>query len=145
MLDVREGHKRRVASGLFCGLAPYGFKNVRVNDRGLIEVSQTEADNVRLVFDLYAYKNHTIDMIVHYTHRDRSADEHADLVRKAFELSQSLPERWLSADYSTKRQIMEMICLNFSLEGVSLVPEWRKPFDLFVGGLLVSSSRGDKI
>jgi hypothetical protein len=59
------------------------------------------------------------------------------------ELSQNLSERLLSADCLTKRQILEMIGLNFSLEGVSLVPEWRKPFDLLVEGLSVSSSRGD--
>jgi hypothetical protein len=76
---------------------------------------------------------------------DRGRDEHADLARKAFELSQSLSERWLAADYSAKRQILGIICLNFSLDGVSLVPEWRKPFDVLVGGLSVSSSRGDKI
>src|SRR5690349_17620817 len=70
------------------------------------------------------------DRIARYTLQleaaDRNADEHADLARRAFELSQSLPDRWVSADYSTKRQILEMICLNFSLDGVSLVPEWRK-------------------
>ena len=42
------------------------------------------------------------DRIAHYTLQleaaDRSSDEHADLARKAFELSQSLPERWVTAD-----------------------------------------------
>ena len=98
----------------------------------------------------FSEKNTEIrDRIAQYTLQleaaDCSADEHADLARKAFELSQSLPERWVSADYSTKRQILEMICLNFSLDGVTLVPEWRKPFDVLVKGLLVSSDRGDKI
>lgn len=75
---------------------------------------------------------------------DRGRDEHADLARKAFELSQSLPERWVAADYTAKRQILEIVCLNFTLDGISLVPEWRKPFDVLVGGLPVSSSRGDR-
>jgi hypothetical protein len=98
----------------------------------------------------FSAKNTEIrDRIAQYTLQleaaDRSSDEHADLARKAFELSQSLPERWLTADYSTKRQILEIVCLNFSLDGVTLVPEWRKPFDVLVEGLVVSSSRGDKI
>jgi hypothetical protein len=54
---------------------------------------------------------------------DRGRDEHADLARKAFELWQSLSDRWLTSDYSAKRQILEIMCLNFSLDGVSLVPE----------------------
>ncbi len=43
-----------------------------------------------------------------------------------------------------RRQIVEMIRLNFTLDGTTLVPEWRKPFDVLAEGLLVSSSRGDK-
>jgi len=43
---------------------------------------------------------------------------------------------------STK--ILEMICLNFTLDGATLVPEMRTPFDILVEGLLVSSSRGDR-
>jgi len=73
----------------------------------------------------------------------RGSDEHVDLARKAFGLSQSLAERWVNAGYGAKRQILEIMCLNFWLDDVSLVLEWRKPFDVFVGGLSVSSSRGD--
>jgi site-specific DNA recombinase len=357
VLDVRDGHQRRVEAGLFCGLAPYGYRNVRINARGLVEVSEPEARKVRLIYDLYAYKNHTIDMIMEHLRRegiaylpsipkwnratvhrilrdrsyvgevfyqdvwypgthehlvdrqtwgrvqcllgdkqrrsheltfagelircghcgspitgecvvkkatgrqyvyyrcvkykspghpgtrlteveleaqvmamfesirlpdtvkewfgrtltlwsqgeqratrsntediqrqlsslwtqkdrllnlhllgeisetefsaknteirdrvaqytlklemaDRGRDEHADLARKTFELSQSLTERWLTADYSAKRQMLETVCLNFSLDGASLAPEWRKPFDVLVKGLSVSSNRGDKI
>ncbi len=76
---------------------------------------------------------------------DRSRDEQADLAMKVFELSQALTERWLAADYAEKRQILEMVFSNFRLEGVSLVYETRKPFDILAKGLLVSSSRGDRI
>jgi site-specific DNA recombinase len=357
VLDVRDGQKRRVDSGLFCGFAPFGYTNIRVNDRGLIETDKEADWKVKLVYDLYAYKNYTIDMIVAHLRRegiifrpeapawhrgtvhrilrdrsyigevfyqdvwypgtqdqlvdrqtwnrvqtlmgekgrksheltyagelieckhcgspitgecvikkstgkeyvyyrcvkykslghpsvrlteaqldkqvmtifdsirlrpavmewfrrmlvlwseeqqklstvqtgdlqrqltslrtqkdkllnlnlqekisdaefsaksveirdriahltllteaaDRGSDEHADLARKAFELSQSLTERWVNSNYSAKRQILEIMCLNFWLDGVSLVVEWRKPFDVLIEGLLVSSSRGDKI
>jgi site-specific DNA recombinase len=77
------------------------------------------------------------------THRGR--DENAEMAQKVFELSQSLTERWLASDYSVKRQILEMVCLNFTLDGVTLVPEMRSPFDLLIEGLSVPSSRGDRI
>jgi hypothetical protein len=63
-----------------------------------------------------------------------SRDEHADLAVKVFELSQGLAERWLTADYSAKRRILEIVCLNFRLDGVTLVMEMRKPFDVLVEG-----------
>lgn len=89
------------------------------------------------------------DRIAQYTLKlesvDRGQDEHVDLARKVFELSQTVAGRWVAADYSARRQLLEIVCLNFRLDGVSLVPEWRKPFDLLIGGLSVSSSRGDKI
>ena len=72
-------------------------------------------------------------------------DDHADLAAKVFELSQSLKGRWLSADYAAKRRILEILCLNLRMEGATLVPEWRKPFDVLVEGLSVQLSRGDKI
>ena len=51
----------------------------------------------------------------------------------------------LSADFSAKRQLLEIVFLNFKLDGVSLCYEMNKPFDMLVKGLLVSSNRGDKI
>lgn len=75
----------------------------------------------------------------------RQQSERADLAVKVFELSQALAEKWLAADTAEKRLLLEIICLNWTLDGVTLVPEMRKPFDLLVEGLLVSSSRGDRI
>jgi hypothetical protein len=42
-----------------------------------------------------------------------------------------------------KRQLLEIVCLNFCLDGASLVVEMRKPFDVLAEGLLVLFSRGD--
>jgi DNA invertase Pin-like site-specific DNA recombinase len=75
----------------------------------------------------------------------RRCDERADTAQKVFELSQSLTERWVASLYAEKRQILEMVCLNFTLDGATLVPTMRKPFDILVKGLCVSSSRGDWI
>jgi hypothetical protein len=76
---------------------------------------------------------------------DRRRDENAELAIKVFELSQNLSETWFTADYAAKRRILDIACLNFSLVDVSVVPEWRKPFDMLAKGLFVFSDRGDRI
>lgn len=75
----------------------------------------------------------------------RQRDENADIALKAFELSQSIKDRWLTADDDAKRRLLEILCLNLSLDGVSLVPEWRKPFDVLAKGLVPEKSRDDRI
>ncbi|MBX9653766.1 recombinase family protein [bacterium] len=76
---------------------------------------------------------------------DRSHDETADLAVKAFELSQTLKERWLTADYATKRRILEIVLLNCRLDDVTIVPTIRKPFDVLAEGLVSKNSRGERI
>src|SRR5690606_29461023 len=70
---------------------------------------------------------------------DRSNDEMCDLAVKVFELSQALASKWLTADYATKRRILEIVFLNCRLDDVTLCPTIRKPFDFIAEGLLVSS------
>lgn len=76
---------------------------------------------------------------------DRSHDENAELASKVFELSQTLRQQWLSADYDAKRRILEIVCLNCSLDGATLVPTMRKPFDVLAEGLVSENSRGERI
>ena len=76
---------------------------------------------------------------------DRNRDETIDIAIKAFELSQNLRAKWFAADWAAKRRILEIVCLNWKLDGVSLVPEWRKPFDILVEGLQTKDSRADRI
>ena len=76
---------------------------------------------------------------------DRSHDETAELASKVFELSQTLRQQWLTADYDAKRRILEIVCLNCTLDGVTLVPQIRKPFDVLAEGLVSEKSRGDWI
>ena len=66
---------------------------------------------------------------------NRSRAEKGEIAERAFELSQT----------RAKRQLLENVCLNFRLDGVTLVPAIRKPFDVLAEGLFVSSNRGDKI
>ncbi|MGE0373913.1 MAG: hypothetical protein AB7Q45_00760 [Planctomycetaceae bacterium] len=74
---------------------------------------------------------------------DRSHHEIADLAVKAFELSQTLREQWLTADHATKRRLLEIVCLNCKLVDATLVCEMRKPFDVLAEGLVSKNSRGD--
>jgi site-specific DNA recombinase len=76
---------------------------------------------------------------------DQKPDGFGAFAAEVFELSQTLVDRWLRANFAIRRRIQNMVCLNFSLEGVSLVPEWRKPFDQMASGLSVCFHRGDKI
>ena len=76
---------------------------------------------------------------------ERNHDENSDIALKAFELSQSLMDKWVTADCSTKRRILEIVCLNLRLDDVTLVPTIRKPFDMLAKGLLSKDSRGERI
>ena len=76
---------------------------------------------------------------------DRGRHEIIDIAVKAFELSQSLRQKWLTADYAAKRCLLEIICLNYTLDDVSLVPTMRKPFDLLTKGLVSEKSRVSRI
>ena len=38
-VDVREGLARRVQEGWFAGKAPYGYRNIRKDGRGLVELT----------------------------------------------------------------------------------------------------------
>jgi site-specific DNA recombinase len=76
---------------------------------------------------------------------DRSHDETAELAAKVFELSQTLRQQWLMADYAAKRRILEIVFLNCRLDDATLVPTIRKPFDVLAEGLVSKNSRGNRI
>lgn len=63
-VDVREGLARRVREGWFVGKSPYGYRNVRVNGRGIVEIDSVAATIVRQIFQLYAHQNLTLDGLV---------------------------------------------------------------------------------
>jgi site-specific DNA recombinase len=91
--------------------------------------------------DTFASKNRelrdrTAELQLEIEAYDRGRNEVIDTVVKAFELSQSLLEKPLTADYAAKRRILEIICLNCSLDVASLVATMRNPFDLLAKGLL---------
>jgi hypothetical protein len=49
-----------------------------------------------------------------------------------------------SADDDAKRRLLEIVCLNCTLDGATLVRELRKPFDVLAEGLLSEKSRDDR-
>jgi hypothetical protein len=51
----------------------------------------------------------------------------------------------VTADYATKRRLLEIVFLNSRLDGVTLCPTMRKPFDVLAEGLISEKSRGDRI
>ena len=63
-LDVREGMQRRVEAGWFVGKAPFGYRNVRIEGRGIIEVDAGQAEVVREAFTCYAGGTHTLDTLL---------------------------------------------------------------------------------
>jgi hypothetical protein len=49
----------------------------------------------------------------------------------------------LAADHDANRRILEIVCLSCQLDGPTLVPQTRKPFDVLAEGLLSKNSRGE--
>lgn len=73
---------------------------------------------------------------------DRDDDQVAELAIKAFDLSQSLTERWLTADYNAKRTILSIMLETVQSNRGNLEFFPRKPFNLLRDENLVPLSGG---
>jgi hypothetical protein len=60
----------------------------------------------------------------------RKSDELRDLVSQAFELSSKAGEVFTVGTPVQKRAILELVGLNYRMEGKTLRFSWRKPFSL---------------
>jgi site-specific DNA recombinase len=69
-VDVREGLARRVQEGWFVGKAPYGYRNLRQEGRGIAVIDPVPADNVRRIFQLFAYEPLTLNGVVARLHAE---------------------------------------------------------------------------
>ena len=76
---------------------------------------------------------------------DCGREEMNELALKVFELSQTLRDKWVTAEPDVRRRILELVCLNCQLVDGKLVYEIRKPFDVLAEGLNSAKSRGDRI
>ena len=52
--------------------------------------------------------------------------QRGQIAEKAFELSQTLRQKWVASDGPKKRQLLGIVCLNLRLEGTTLVPTIKK-------------------
>lgn len=120
-------------------VSPSSDQNHGANLRLLEEIeADTYAEKARELRDEEA------ELQIKIEAASRSHHETIDLAIRAFELPQNLRAKWFEADVAAKRRILEIIGLNWKLDGVSLVPEMRKPFDILAEGLSLKKSRGDR-
>jgi hypothetical protein len=75
---------------------------------------------------------------------DCGREEMNELALKS-DLSQTLRDKWVTAEPDVRRRILEIVCLNCELVDGKLVYEIRKPFDVLAEGLNSAKSRGDRI
>jgi DNA invertase Pin-like site-specific DNA recombinase len=54
-LDVREGIRKRVEEGYPPSRASFGYRNVRIDGRSVVEVHPENSLKIRRIFELYAY------------------------------------------------------------------------------------------
>ena len=54
-LDVREGIAQRVASGLPPSRPSFGYRNIRIDKRSIVEVDWPNAAKVKRIFELFAF------------------------------------------------------------------------------------------
>lgn len=57
-------HARRVQMGFFVAKCPYGYRNVRIDGRALVEVHSENGPKVKRIFQLYAHHGHTLDSLM---------------------------------------------------------------------------------
>ena len=62
-----------------------------------------------------------------------------------FDWTQRAADIWRGSNNAVRRKILDVVCLNRTLDDVNLVATKRKPFDVFAEGLDLENSRGDRI
>ena len=63
MQKIDASTLRRAESGLFAGKAPYGYRNFRLNDRGLVETHPENGAKVTMIFATFVGVRHTLDSL----------------------------------------------------------------------------------
>ena len=70
-IDVKGGIERRVESGLFPSRAPFGYRNVRIDGRSIVQVHPENAAWIRRIFELDGYHSETLDTLGRKARRHR--------------------------------------------------------------------------
>jgi site-specific DNA recombinase len=63
-VDVKQGLAQRVRDGMFPTVPPYGYATDRSGGRSVVRIHPEHAENVKRIFQLYAFGHCTLDMIV---------------------------------------------------------------------------------
>lgn len=139
--ESRQRHQRRTLERQLSRLDEKKSGLVRLHLDGRIDEDQYD----RLQEELRAEERVALQRLEELSHQ---GFEDADLVVATFELSQALAQRWDAADVAARRQLLQILASNWLLEGRTLVPDLRKPFDLLSSGLMtagVGNGRGERI
>lgn len=129
--EAQQRHQRRTLESQLARLDEKKSGLVRLRLDGRIDDEQYD----RLQQELRVEERAALDRLEELTHQ---GSEDADLVVATFELSQALAERWDAADVAARRQLLQILASNWLLEGRTLVPDLRKPFDLLSSGLMTA-------
>src|SRR5690606_30801257 len=62
-----------------------------------------------------------------------------------FDWTQNVAQAWRGSNNAARREILESVCLNRTLNDATLVLEKRKPFDAFAERPYLKNSRDDRI
>ena len=139
--EAQQRHQRRTLEAQLTRLDEKKSGLVRLCLDGRIDDGQYD----QLQEELRAEERAALARLEELTHQ---GSEDADLVVATFELSQALAERWDAADVAARRQLLQILASNWILEGRTLVPDLRKPFDILSSGLMtagVEDGRGERI
>ena len=100
--------------------------------------------------DLYKAKSHALKSEALQT--DEALEELGELdptrgklAVTLFDWTQNAAEIWRGSNNSIRREILDSVCLNRSLNAVNLVLEKRKPFDILAERPFLKKSRDDRI
>lgn len=69
----------------------------------------------------------------------------AELALQVFDFSQNLVNIWRGSNFSVRREILNCVSLNRTLDDATLCLTKRKPFDAIAEGLQMKNGRGDRI
>ena len=69
----------------------------------------------------------------------------AELALQVFDFSQNLVNIWRGSNFSVRREILNCVSLNRTLDDATLCLTKRKPFDAIAEGLQMKNGRRDRI
>ena len=96
--------------------------------------------------EIFSKKNVEIKMELDRVREEMSKEaklnaDYKDMAVTIFDLTQRAAETWKGSNNAFRRELLDVLCLNRSLDSASLYLDWRKPFD----GLVERPDSADSI